>query len=219
MGPNWVIAMAELLSAVAWPVVALFVVIKYKSHVGRLIDRLRKGGPAEFDPLPVPQASTPDTSTAAALADGAPGPGALDVFSTEATRRMETFVRNLPFLASLTEPEEKVEAMVTLTARIMLIARFESVESNIWASQVALLEYLNSQAEGVEADVLRTTYYEEGANRYPILYQNYSFEGYMNFLERNDLAEAAGSRWRITLQGYEYLQWRIAQRKPPRPGG
>jgi hypothetical protein len=48
---------AQIIRAIAWPGVVLFLALRYRAEVGRLIDRLRKGGPAEFDPIQTPQHS------------------------------------------------------------------------------------------------------------------------------------------------------------------
>jgi len=57
MLPDILNAVAGILGAVAWPIVAGVGIVRHRSDISALLKRLRKGGPAEFDPLPTQNAA------------------------------------------------------------------------------------------------------------------------------------------------------------------
>lgn len=207
-------AIADFLKAIAWPAVAVFVVLRFKEQVGRLIDRFRKGAGAEFDPLPGPQ-RRPEPLTA----DVARTVPALERLRTQTVIQWEGHVLRLPFLVAEADPERRQEILLAIAARAALVSMFERTEANIWASQLELLNYLNASPDGEQAERLRELFYEPAAVRFPDAYRNYSFEGYLGFLQQSALVSVVDLRVTISPQGREYLLWRIEQQKPPRHYG
>lgn len=205
-------ALAELIRAVAWPGVTLFLVFRYRDHVGRLIDRLRKGGPAEFDPIP--PAQSPPSSTLPPEALGSQS--ALAPIRTAAVIKVEGILSHLPALETETDLARRHGILLTIAAKASLVAIFERTESAIYASQLELLNHLNSQAEGESLDRLRDLFYAPAASRFADLYRNYSFEAYLNFLIRSMMVSVADVRAQLTPEGLDYLMWRVEQKKAPR---
>ncbi len=214
-GPELLGGIVQLLNAIAWPLVALAAGLVFKKEIRALLGRVRKGAGVEFDPVPqfesvagplLPAAAASLTST-------------LPLPKTPATGMWEQTVRKYPPLAQLTDPNQREDALVLIAARALLVLQFERVDASIWASQLALLNHLNSKPIGEALTALRQYFYEPAAKAFPEWYTNYPFEGYIGFLLRNGLIEQVGDSARITQQGVEYLTWRLEQHKPPKMGG
>lgn len=208
-------AIADLLGALAWPGVALLVVHLYREQVGRLIDRLRKGGPAEFDPLPPPQPKHTESLSAGA----ARSTHAVAKLRTAAVVKWEQQLQSWPAVQDEADPTRRSEVLLTLAAKAVLVASFERTEAIIFASQLDLLNYLNARQDGEPADRLRELFYEPAVTRFPEIYRVYSFDNYLGFLHSAFLVEKEGAQVRLSVEGREYLLWRVEQRKPPRSHG
>ncbi len=205
-------AIADFLRAIAWPAVALFVALRFKEQVGRLIDRIRKVAGTELDPLPGPQRRPPESLPA----EAGRATAAFEHLRTPAVLHMENQVRNIPVLAVEADPAKRQDILLTLAAKGFLVSLFERTEGNIWASQMDLLNYLNSKPDGETAERLRELFFEPATARFPEAYRMYSFEGYLGFLQASALVTVVNLRVNINPAGREYLLWRIEQQKPPR---
>lgn len=204
---GWFEFLSAIVSAIAWPVVAVVAGIFFKDEIKVLIGRVRKGGGIEFDPNPQ-QGSIP---TEAALF--------VQKIRTPATEAIEKIILESPEISMISDPKAREDALVSVTARAILTWRFVYVDANIWSSQQALLNYLNTVADE-SLETLKKHFYEPASIKFPKWFVNYSFEGYMGFLQTNEMVEQVGNeRVRITQQGQEYLLWRTAQRLIPKLHG
>jgi 1,2-phenylacetyl-CoA epoxidase catalytic subunit len=105
-------------------------------------------------------------------------------------------------------PKEREDLLVRLLARAMLTLQFEQAESAIWASQLAMLGFLNTNRAGAARSYLHDTYYAPAAKAYSDWFKNHSFDHYMGFVVRNALVENTDQQFQITQQDIEYLAWR-----------
>ena len=206
-------AIAELVRAVAWPIVATIAMFLFRPQLASLLTRLRRGAGAEFDPLPQEKGSTKDIFPTTTATNQPTLP------RTPATIGWEETIRQYPPLSTTTDPAAREQLLVTLSARAVLISIFEQVEGSIWASQVGLLNYLNLNPQGVTVDDLQKPFYEPASQRHPQLFSNYPFDRYLNFLASYSLLVLRDGRAHITDQGREYLAWRIDARKWPKTHG
>jgi hypothetical protein len=210
-----VAAIADLLRAVAWPAAFLFVVFRYKDHVGRLIDRLREGGPAKFDPIP--QQPTKPTASIPSSAPGNPAVStSLASIRTPAVVEMEKLIEGLPAVTNDNDPTSRNATLITLAAKAVIVSQFERAEANIYASQLDLLHYLNSRAGGEAPSRLKELFYDPARNKFPDVYKSYAFEAYLQFLAAAFFIANTGTQVAITAMGREYLLWRVEQSRPPR---
>ncbi len=107
--------------------------------------------------------------------------------------------RNLP-------TEEAVRVLVRYLAGTRIELDFERIYSPILGSQLSLLNYLNTQADGQPAEALRP-FYTSAASQYPQVYSGYSFEQWLGFLQGSLLVRQDGGRLRITVKGREFLAY------------
>lgn len=217
-------AIAELAGAMAWPSVALILAFAFRKEIVDLAKRLRRGGGAEFDP--VPQSTAPPTNllTAGRTDVGASISSAasdtLEGFPrTPATVSWERFLLESPQLKSIEASQEREKILVRMLARAILINQFEQADSSIWASQLELLAYLNSKRQGETLRRLKELFYDRAAAETPAWYQNYSFDGWLGFLQRNNLLALNDGLATITNEGIEYLAWRVQQARAPKLHG
>src|SRR5712664_4061482 len=145
--PDVAQGIASVLHAVVWPGVVLFLAVRYRDQVGRLIDRLRKGGPAEFDPVLPPQPTVASSlpATQAVL-------GAVEQMRTPAVREIEAKIRALDVVTGVADPAHREAVLVTIAAKAVELGLFERTEANIYASQVELLSYLNARAHAESSE-------------------------------------------------------------------
>lgn len=201
-------ASAEILRAIAWPVVAAIAMMRFSPELRNLLHRLRKGGGAEFDP-PGQQGEV----RAPAL------PAQVPFERTPALKGWEDLIRQLPALKGVDNPEQREEILVNTMARMMLMYTFDLTDSLIYGSQVQLLLHLNVRTGGDSADHLKQLYFDPARKQFPDIYEAYDFEPYLGFLQTRGMVEIVDGVAHITDTGREYLSWRVAMRKLPRVVG
>ena len=203
---------ADVLRAIAWPGVAVFVVIRYRNHVGRLIDRLRKAPGTEFDPLEIQKASTTEIAPAAVGGSGDPVAS-----STPHIREIERFINTLPEVRQVESDAPRLRAVLTnIAARGLQAYLFERAEAVIWKSQLDILQFLNASPNGSDLATLKRLFYDPMIKVNPH-FASYPFDSYLRFLQTTaPLIEISGGRAMLTDAGRDYLEWRLAQKKPPR---
>lgn len=106
-----------------------------------------------------------------------------------------------------------------MLARAILINQFEQADASIWASQLGLLAYLNSKRQGENLPRLKELFFDRAAAQTPEWYQNYSFDAWLGFLQRNNLVALNAGVASITDEGIEYLAWRVQQARAPKLHG
>ena len=193
-----VLAIAQLLGAIAWPLLAVIALFLFRTQLASLLTRIRKGGGAEFDPPPQPTKPSadilPKTDESAA---NSPFP------RTPATRALEDSIQSFPAVASVTEPGAREQILITLAARAILISIFEQVEATIWASQIVLLTHLNVTPDGVTREDIQRYFYQPAAGRHAAMFGSYSYDRYLNFLVSFNFVQVSEGRAYITDQGRE----------------
>lgn len=236
-------AFGLVVSPIAWPAVVLAFILLFPEQVAGLTIRLKKFVGVEFDPPPFAQAPKPEgdvlqpgpaqpppvdpireaaPAAAQGVAPTTPTASPIDVplgrlmhIRTPAVVEAERAINRLELLNGLS-PEERPRALLTIAGRLMVITQFEGAEGQIYASQIAMLEYLKSQPSPVSRDQLRSLFYEPAAAKDPKLFMDSTFERYVGFLKSFNLLVETGEAIQITTLGTEYLQWRTAMSKPPR---
>ncbi len=101
---------------------------------------------------------------------------------------------------------EGIPVLVRILATMQLAFGFEETYRLIWGSQLSLLSYLNTQADGQPTEALRP-FYTLAAGQYPEAYDGYSFEAWLGFLRDQVLVRGDGGRLRMTVRGREFLTY------------
>ena len=223
----FLLAVAEILKAAAWPGLVLFVLLRHQKQILALVARIREFPGTKFDPPPPQLAEINITTVPSAVAQPGEAPHA-QLTRAAWLARLETPTilgaeRNLmasPELDGATDTE-KVQVLSRAAATLVVIASFERTDSGIWASQLRLLEYLNGRAAGATKDDLKLRFYDVAVAEFPNWFEGYPFDAYLDFLLSPGLiTNPAGTETiLITDAGLEYLRWRINYRRPVKAFG
>jgi len=203
-------AIGGLVRALAWPIVALVGIGLFRPELRGLIGRFRRAAGLEFD-APTSQGNAATSTALATLPNDL-----LPLLPSAASLIPQ--LRASPLFQGTTDAQ-RVERLLNTVAFLAFAADAERVEGQIWASQVALLEYLNALDSGDALENLKARFYDPAAARFQPMFANYALEPYIGFLRMNDLVDIEGDRVRITQKGRDYLAWRIQAKKPPRVVG
>ena len=217
-------AVAQVLGALAWPVVATIGLYRFSPEIRNLFQRIRKGAGAEFDPPSAQQLANRPAALPGASSESSPSQLASPAPSvpferTPAILGWEESIRKLPAFAEAAEPAHKIDVLVNSMARMMLTYVFDTTDLLIYSSQVELLLYLNTKEAGESVGTLRAIFFEPARKQHPEIYDSYSFDPYIEFLRSRGLITILDDTARITAQGREYLVWRVQMNKPAKVTG
>src|SRR5205809_921626 len=204
----------------SWPpwifALGAFFIFMFKSKIGDLIARVTGIGKSGI---------TAATATAMKDAQASPTPdpraGAdelMKALDNAFIREMETLIeKELEKRGLKPGVPESTGVLTRYTAVALMTAEFENIESNIFGSQIEILEELNGASGAASAARLRP-FYDRAAVVYPEFYGTYSFDTYMGFLVARTLVLRRNGDFGITVKGRTYLMWRANHGKSRRLG-
>lgn len=178
----------------------LFAVHRFESAIGKAVDRLRKFGAAEFDPILQSQGSDekPAPTPPAQIVEPA-APGSL-LGQTETSIR--EWVNNVP-------ANDRETHLVRALAGWQIGWHFETINLQILGSQLALLQTINTQSLTL-AQV--RGFYDHAAQVAPDYYRHYTFESWVawltNFAKTITVDSEVAS---ITEAGREFLKYIVGR--------
>lgn len=103
----------------------------------------------------------------------------------------------------LSDIQKITDVLVPKLAYFQVISIVEFINSYIFGSQIELLAYLNSKNRAPSREL--KSFYDKAKKVYPIVYADYPFEKYINFLSRSKLLIQKGEYCRITGLGQFFL--------------
>ena len=105
---------------------------------------------------------------------------------------------------------QKEKFLLRVIAAQTLVQEFETTYRTIWGSQLNALEITNTTPGGVSLGFIETLY-NQAAARDDKLYANYSFEQWLEYIERQSLSIRKDDKIHITLTGREFLKYIMHQ--------
>jgi hypothetical protein len=196
------------ISSFAWPLAALVGVLAvakmFKLQIAGLLDRTTK---VSKDGL------TAGSASSLQLTDGPRGTvseslqKALNSTSTMMNIEL-TRIKDLLKNANITEPVEQITFLTHRLAVAELIIGFENTRSVIFGSQEKVVTACNARNGGYHMDVIREEY-NIAAERWPELYEGFTFEQWFDFLISQELVEVIDNRVVIAHRGREYLAYLV----------
>jgi len=201
---NW---LADFLAPIATTGIWVFAVYKigryavdkFEGSICRSVDRLRRLGSAEFDPMPnkeLPQDEAPPTVETRAL------PAPASSLEQRYVSQVETWMQQIPV-------DQREERLKLALAVWQISYHFEFVNSNILGSQLSLLKAANSHP--VPVDQVRAGY-DGIAAANPHLYSNYPYERWLAWLR--DAARCVNDSQglvSITDEGRAFLNYLVTR--------
>jgi hypothetical protein len=198
---EYVNAFIEFAKALAWPICAGGIAYYYRDHIIAMLPRVTKIGPVSLDgqtqkSLP---ASTPVNDENLERLRAMMPPDLL----IEARAIVEAKITRDHAGQKINE----VEYLTTMSATLMLAGLFERTYGAIFGSQIALLSQVNSSP--ITPDRAKEIY-SIAAAAFPLVYENYSFEQWLHFMESFVLiSRAEDGAIVITLRGRGFLRFCI----------
>lgn len=194
---NWTAITQTLIWAALVFGLALIVLNKFANRFAAMFERVRKLGPAEFEVVQNPQhqiESRPTTPPSGVeLIPVAPGS-----VLAERVEMARQAVQAVP-------PEQQIEQSVRVAGFMGLIANLEWVNSQIYGSQIGLLQIMSNRAVGIaEAQAM----YNAAATQFADYYRSYAFEAWLDWLISNArVAIRSGDTLSIAPLGRELLKY------------
>jgi len=194
-----------VLESFAWPIVVTVLgfgfMLLFRRPVAALVERTKKVGKSGLETFESPQLPAP-ADKPDALAEF------MGTYDNPLLREQEAAITADLKTRGLTEPSAAQKALIRSLAGTQILLLFERVQSLIWASQIALLTYLNSRPAGATLAEVRP-FYDDAVQKFPPFYQGYSFDSWVTFLQSWMLLERQGDSVALSKAGREFLKWRI----------
>lgn len=205
--------LTSLLAVIAWPLIILIMFLLLKVPISEFIKNIKRigyGDAAIETGSPTKQQDEDDTSAIGSLSKDTSNANVDKVsgmFSEETMEVFADFVKNETLLDSLTTAEEKQDVLFKYSKIIYLIMYFNRIYNDIFGSQLRLLQKLNSSANE-NLGTLRV-YYDYAKSTFPSIYEDYSYESYMEYLLSFNLIVNENGAIKITWLGKDFLKYLI----------
>lgn len=196
------------LSSFAWPLSALAGVLAFakmfQPQIASLLDRTTK---VSKDGL------TAGSASSLQLTDGSRGTVSESLQkalnSTSAMMNIElTRIKDQMKSANISEPAEQITFLTHRLAVAELIIGFEDTRSIIFGSQEKVVTACNARSGGYPMDVIHKEY-SIAAERWPDVYEGFTFEQWFGFLTSQELVEVFEDHVVISHRGREYLAYLV----------
>ncbi len=192
-----------LKTVLSWPVAAFAIAFLFKDTLpNSLINLLRRrvtlegfGFKAEVD-AQEQQLSGGENPAERKLAETQ----ALEPSSRKAVNDMESMLR--ADLANI-DPQRKESVLIRALAETRMTAGHEYTYNRIFGSQILALRQLNTVIHATVEDA--RIFFQPLPDRFPIIYKNYSFEQWLDFLRSSGLLIRDGQIIKITDIGRDFL--------------
>lgn len=196
----------KLIDVLAWPAAIVLSIFFLRNPILTFIGRWRRGdklsnGSPEPKPLDQEDTGGPSTKEQLSTTQADPVPAVQNM--------VQVLRRQLDEIES-TQNIDRETALIRALARSNLREHFERTHRLIWGSQIRALQDLNS-VPNANIDFLNPLY-DTAANEYPIVYEKYSFDAWLRFLEGQILVIRRDDIVEITMEGQEFLKYLVDMR-------
>ncbi len=190
----------------AWPVVVLILgivsIVVFRQPLTRFLDRAEKIGKGGIQAVTGGQASGVEVKPS-------PADELLKAFDNALLVEREKFILAELERLHISPGSDRERVLIRLLASLSLVQSFERTYTLIWGSQITALQFLNS-AGAVPAQFLRP-WYDQAAAREPEVYDGYTFDQWLGFLQASFLILLSGENVSISLEGREFLKYLLHQ--------
>lgn len=201
--------MEQLVGILAWPgvmlITALVALFLFRAPLAALIHRTKSVGKTGLETYEAQPAQPGDEKKAIEEF--------FKTFDNPLILESEDLIQKDLKQRKIESPSDRERVLIRSLASTNIILHFERVHSLIWASQLALLRFLNARDDG--ADVSHAIgFYEMGKKEFPAWYESYPIDRWLGFLESTNLIARHDSRIFISVGGREFLKYLIAVGRP-----
>lgn len=190
----------------AWPAVVLILgivsIFVFRQPLARFLDRAEKIGKEGIQAATSVQASGVEVKPS-------PADELLKAFDNALLVEREKFILAELERLHIGPGSDRERVLIRLLASLSLVQSFERTYTLIWGSQITALQFLNS-AGAVPAQFLRP-WYDQAAARESEVYDGYTFDQWLGFLQASLLILRSGENVSISLEGREFLKYLLHQ--------
>jgi len=209
----------EILQILKWPITVLvsliIIALMFKVEFSKLLSKAKgfnlKAGGFKFETqeekLVANQDEVVEKEQQKSLLENA-----TKIFRPETIVLFRGYVQLETKYETLSSDHDKFNRLLDYSVIIYILKRFEWIYDNIFGSQIALLQALNSL--GPHDNTIFNFYYAQAKKRYPEAYEGFSLETYPKFLFSNNLiAVDNDQKIQISILGLDFLKYLIDARK------
>lgn len=199
MDYHYLSLISKLIEHLAWPLAVIVIVCILKNPITILINKLKSVAIKDYkfdlsdQPIQKPKDPTPQSINIPIPTDSL---GLVDEY--------KQLILNDLGKAIIKSEEDKINILVSHLAATQLKLVYQNINCSIFGSQIELLRWLNSMVNPVDVSRIKV-FYDIAAEKYPDVYQKYTFQEYLSYLTNIKVLEIIGSEYRISKLGKGYL--------------
>ena len=201
----------DFLSSLAWPIVAITVLMILKEPLKKLIGNIKKigyGGAGIETNYAKNQEN--EKTLLERLGDGNDESyldNALAKFSEYTLNRADEIIEQETQISTVEGLQNQYDRIYKYSKLLVLIKNFEKMYDSMYGSQIRFLQRLNHTTTESKEDL--KLYYNNAKENYPNIYRDYSYDAYLNFLYANGLiiTEEGSENISISVIGKDYLRY------------
>ncbi len=201
----------ELVNALIWPTVVVIIILIFKKQIQSLISRITKVGYGDKyieaeqeidvkkqkkDNKKVPEVSKIDR--------------VLNFFQPETINTFLQEVDKDTNIETFEEETQKIELLRKYASIIFLMLHFDRIYYLIFGSQIKILQQLNKLLPETRESL--RIFYDE-IKRSSVIFDNYSYEDYLNFLFSYSLIREDDGVVSLTILGSDFLKYLLDSNK------
>jgi len=201
----------EFIGRIAWPLVAAGFLIFFRSEIRAAFSRLKEVGlsgvkldSAAPKQVPPPPATEVIAGTAKDFISGVKQ----FIDSEQLDPAVANFRRDLS--AYTQNKDDQLEIMIYAAASANIQLTHERIYRTIFGSQIAVLDGMNAVG-GITEEAAKKLY-ENTVAHSPEFYKSFSFENWIGFLLKTNLAKKVGSNYEATAYGRGFLKYVLDMR-------
>ncbi len=196
---NWLEFLSTVIPSLSWPIAATIIAWLFASEIPKLLPRLHKLGPAGVELYPhAPEQKRADGDIETKLSEVE-----LDPLTDAVAAELEA---NLLRQVDAMSPEEQKPRLVRALTEAQLTRSFALAYANIFGSQIAALEKLNSQS--ISREEAGGMFLELKASD-PSFWGDLTLNQYLQFLFDWKFIDEQNGQLVITATGRNFLQFLV----------
>lgn len=127
-------------------------------------------------------------------------------FDNPLIREQEDRIRADLNARRLEAPNDRERALLKTLATTQILFTFEQIHGALWASQYALLRFINQRPAGASRNEV-AGFYDAAKAQYPLIYEHYDFDAWLRYLVSSALVVEQDGQFLISIRGRAYLQY------------
>ena len=199
----------ESLSNFAWPLAIVIILVLFKNQIRNLIDKVTGISYKNVEIRTSTQDEKVNVSEKIFKKEAGTDRLIFDrfvsIFSDETIKNVKKTIGIITAVNSDMTSEEREKALERYTIAIYLVLNFQSIYTFIYGSQLSLLLKVNSSTSEDRDSLI--SYYESAKKKYPVYYEDYSFDEYLKFLFTSGLIVMEAEKIRISQYGRDFLKY------------